>query len=133
MKTVFVFSILFCLIASPALGDLTNADLDKIRLIIQEEIKKEISESEKRMMDYVNLKIEGVEKQIISVEKQIISVEKQITFLMNVVYGLIVLIIAAIGIPQLILTSRNRRDQSLERRVEMLTEEIEILKRQKIV
>ena len=40
------------------------------------------------MKEHINLKIE--------------SVEKQITLLTNVVYGLIALIVAAIGIPQII-------------------------------
>ena len=43
MKTVIVLSILFCAIALPALGELTDADLDKIRLIVKEEVKTEIA------------------------------------------------------------------------------------------
>jgi hypothetical protein len=43
MKTVIVLSILFCAIALPALGELTDADLDKIRLIVKEEVKTEIT------------------------------------------------------------------------------------------
>ncbi len=43
MKNVFLFSILFCAIALPALCDLTDADLNKIRLIINEEIEKAIN------------------------------------------------------------------------------------------
>ena len=39
MKKVLLFSILFCAIALPALAELTDADLDKIRLIVQGEIK----------------------------------------------------------------------------------------------
>ena len=34
-----LFSILFCVIAMPAIGELTDTDLDKIRLIVQEETK----------------------------------------------------------------------------------------------
>ena len=55
------------------------------------------------------------------------------TFLLNVIYGLIALIIIAIGIPQVIIEWRSRRDRSLENRVEILTQEIEVLKRQQIV
>ena len=42
MKTILVLSTLFSAIALPALGALTDADLDKIRLIVTEEIQKEI-------------------------------------------------------------------------------------------
>ena len=40
MKTILVLSILFWAIALPALGELTDADLDKIRLIVKEEVKR---------------------------------------------------------------------------------------------
>ena len=43
MKTILVLSILFCVIALPAFGELTDADLDKIRLIVKEEVKAEIT------------------------------------------------------------------------------------------
>ena len=39
MKTILALSIFFSAIALPTLGELTDADLDKIRLIVQEEIK----------------------------------------------------------------------------------------------
>ena len=39
MKTILLFSILFCVIVMPAIGALDDADLDKIRLIVKEEIK----------------------------------------------------------------------------------------------
>ena len=43
MKKVLLFSILFCAIVPPALGELTDADLNKIRLIVKEEIKEELT------------------------------------------------------------------------------------------
>ena len=48
MKTILVLSILFCAIALPALGELTDADLDKIRLIVKasESSLKEHTKSE---------------------------------------------------------------------------------------
>ena len=42
MKTTLALSLLFCAIALPALGELTDADLDKIRLIVKEEIQEEL-------------------------------------------------------------------------------------------
>ena len=148
MRRYILLSLLFCGIASPALAALTDADLDKIRLIVKEEVKKEIEGSEKRMKQYIDTKIDGVNTRIDAVEKRledkidgvgkrldnrIDSVEKQMTFLLNVIYGLIALIIVAIGIPQVIIGWRSRRDSSLENRVEILTQEIEALKRQHIV
>ena len=119
-------------------------DLDKICLLFNEEVSKsvaasearlkaEIAASEARMKQYVDLKIENVETQIKTVEKQILSVEKQITHSTNLTYGLIALIVAVVGIPQIIMVWRSRSDRSLERKIEELSEDIETLKKQRIV
>ena len=158
MKQILVACMLCVLFASSALSELTQEDLDKIRLLVNEEVSKsvaasearlkaEIAASEARMKQYVDLKIENVEtqikavetrilsveKQILSVEKQILSVEKQVTHSTNLTYGLIALIVAAVGIPQIIMVWRSRSDRSLERRIEELSEDIETLKKQRIV
>ena len=144
MKTLIFLLIYFFVITVPAFGALTDADLDKIRLIVKEEVKKEIESSETRMKTYIDTKIDAVNIRIDAVntkvdgvgkrlDDRIDSVEKQMTFLLNVIYGLIVLIIIAIGIPQVIIGWRSKRDHSLENRIERLTEEIEALKRQHIV
>ena len=41
MKKILALSILVSVIALPALGELTDADLNQIRLIVKEEVKKE--------------------------------------------------------------------------------------------
>ena len=159
MKTVIVLSILFCTIALPALGELTDADLDKIRLIVKEEVKTEIAGvrqeiagvkqelkaeiagvkqelkteiagvkqelkaeiagSEKRIKEYIDVSIEGVDKRFSTYNW--------------VIYILMPLIVAAIGIPTAIIAWRIGKDHSLERQVETLTQEIESLKQQRIV
>ena len=144
MKTILVLSILFWAIASPALGELTDADLDKIRLIVKEEVKTEIAGvrqeiagvrqeiagvrqelkaeiagSERRVKDYIDAKIEGVNKRFETYNW--------------VIYILMPLIVAAIGIPTAIIAWRSGRDGSLERQVETLTQEIETLKQQRSV
>ena len=60
MKTILALSILFSVIALPALSELTDADLDKIRLIVQEEIKKETTP--------INTKIDAIETRLRTVE-----------------------------------------------------------------
>ena len=119
MKTILVLSILFCAIALPALGELTDADLDKIRLIVKDEVKNEISASEARMQSYVDAKIE--------------SVKTPIAWLI----GLLVAMIAIIGLPLAILTIflgwRSIKDNAQEKQIEVLTREIELLKQQRTV
>ena len=141
MKTILVLSILFCAIALPALGELTDADLDKIRLIVKEEVKTEVTAvrqemkaeiaglrqelkaeiagSEKRLKDYIDAKIEGVNGRFSAYNW--------------VIYILMPLIVAMIGIPTVVIAWRVGTDRSLERKVETLAKEIETLKEQRIV
>ena len=159
MKTILVLSILFCASVLPALGELTDADLDKIRLIVKEEVKAEITAvrqelkaeiagvkqelkaeiagvkqelkaeiagSEKRMKDYIDVSIEGVNQRFSAYNW--------------VIYILMPLIVATIGIPTAVIAWRIGTDRSLERQVETftkeietLTKEVEMLKQQRIV
>ncbi len=125
MKTTLFLSMLFCAIALPVLGDLTDTDLNKTRLIINEEIEEEIKPIK---ADIVSLKTD-----VAWIRGKLENVDKQITHVTYVTYGVIGLIILLVGIPQITLTLRSRRDRSLERQVEMLTREIETLKQQRIV
>ena len=147
MKRLILFTLLFSAFALPALGELTDADLDKIRLIVKAEVatakselkediaalkselkediaalkselKEDIAESEKNMRTYIDNKFDGV--------------HKQITLLTNFVYALIALIVAAIAIPQVILTWRSGRDSQQQRINQELRKEIEALKQQQI-
>ena len=136
MKTIIVLSILLCAIAMPAIGELSDADLDKIRLIVKDEVKSEITASEERMKTYVDTKVDGL--------------KTPITWLI----GILVAIIAVIGLPLAILTIflgwRSVRDTSLQQQIdafakaiesqneiettiEQLTQEVETLKQQRIV
>ena len=161
MKFMLLLSILFSTIAFPALGELTDADLNKIRLIVnesekrlQQEIKTEIANVEKRLKEYVDIKIEGVDKQFAGIDKQFSGtndkfagvdkqfegvngkfegVERQIGHTTNMMYGLIALIVAAIAIPQILIAWRSAKDRSLERQIATLTQEVETLKKRQIV
>ncbi len=64
MKKLLVsLSILFSVIALPVLGELTEADLNQIRLIVQEEIQKETTT--------INTKIDGLDTRLRNVETNI--------------------------------------------------------------
>ena len=119
MKTILALSILFSVIALPALGELTDADFNQIRLIVKEEIKSEIESSETRMKSYVDAKID--------------SLKTPATWLI----GLLVAMIAIIGLPLAILTIflgwRSVKDNSQEKQIQALTQEIEALKQRQIL
>ena len=117
MKTILILLILSSALAMPAIGALDDADLDKIRLIVKDEIKPIKTDIGTLKTDtaWIRGKLEGI--------------ERQISHATNVTYGLIALIVAAIGIP----AWRGRRDRSLEKQIETLTQEIETLEQQRIV
>ncbi len=125
MKTITFLSILFCVITLPALGALTDTDLDKIRLIVNDaekrikaEVKAEISSVKQDLKtDIASIKQE-VKEDIAKSEE---NLKERIRDLTHVVYALIALIVAAIAIPQLIMAWRSAREQSLARQVEILT------------
>lgn len=107
MKTILALSILFSAIAVPALAELTPQDLDKIRLIVNEAntpIKTDVA--------WLRGKMDNLDKQL---------------------SWLMVLIVVAVGIPQVVVAWRSRKDRSLEKQIEVLTQEIETLKQQQIV
>ena len=141
MKTIFLFSILFCAIAMPALAELTEADLNKIRLIVKEEVSTDRESFEKDIKEYINTKNESIEKRL------------------SLVTTLIVGPMALIGIPLVVLTVmigwRSVKDSTQarenirelvpedrrvieqlirdqEEKIESLTQEIETLKQQRI-
>ena len=128
MKTILALSILFSVVALPALGELTDADLNEIRLIVNEEVKpiKADIVTLKTDVAWIRGKSEGI-------DKQFEGVNQRITHATNVSYGLIALIVAAIAIPQIIMAWRSRKDRTLEKQIETLTQEIETLKQQRIV
>ena len=112
MKTVLLCSILFCVITVPALGELTDADLDKIRLIVKEEINADREDFEKDIKEYIDIKIESVEKRL------------------SLVTTLIVGLMALIGIPLVALTViigwRSIKDNSQNKKVENSAPEVKI-------
>ena len=121
MKTALLFSVLFCAIALPAVGELSQSDLDKIRILILETNKPIIDD------------ISTLKSDVSLMKGQLDGIQKQVSHATNITYGLIALIMAAVGIPQIIMASRSGRDREQNRRIEELRQEIETLKQQRIV
>ena len=141
MKTILVFSIFFWSMALPALGELTDADLDKIRSIVKEEIKAEIAASEKRTREYIDLKIETVNTKIDAINTRIDTLEKSIDGRFDALntrmddvdsrfdriwLAIIALITAAIALPQLIiLYAERKRGREIQTLIQQLRDKNE--------
>ena len=134
-QTLVVLSILFLVIAFPALGELTAADFDKIRLIVKEEVKEEITASEKRTREYIDLKIDAVEKnlntRIDGVEKglnaKIGALDKRMDNMWRLMMGLFGLVAATIAIPQIIIAYRDRGRKEMQSQIDQLRAQIEAM------
>ena len=144
MKMILVsLSILLCAIALPSLGALTDADLDKIRLIVNEAERRIQEELKPIKADIATLKTDGavIKTEVTNlkgtVNKDFDAIQKNFDRQNNI-------IIACIGIPLAILAigatvwgilahRRSGKDRALERQIETLTQEIEALKQQRIV
>ena len=118
MKTILIFSILLCVIAMPAMGALTDADLDKIRLIVKDEISTELK---------------PVKSDIETLKTEVAYVRGKLDILDKYVIALIALVVMAVGAPQIVMAWRSRKDRVLEKQIEVLTQEIETLKQRQIV
>ena len=127
MKKILALSILFSVVAwFPALGELTDADLNQIRLIV----KDEIAVSEKRF----DAKIQASEDRTKEhTTQQVDSLKTPVAWLI----GILVAVIAPIGISLVVLTImigwRSVKDNAQAKQIENLTQEIETLKQQRIV
>ena len=114
--------ILLCV--TPAFSELSDSDIQRIREIVQitvaaegKQIRAEmtaaIDASEKRMKEHLNTKISEV-------DTRIDGVDKRLNFAFTVLGWLFALVIAALGIPQLIIAFRQRGQERLQTSVEEL-------------
>ena len=129
MKVIIILFLL--LLTATAFGELTKEDL---RTIIKEEvrpiIKEEIAASEKRTREYIDLKIDGLDK---SLNAKIDAVDQRIDDLKGNVnriwLAIIALIAAAVALPQLIIAyTERKRQKDIEKRQEDLQTEIQQLR-----
>ena len=147
LKTILCFSVYLYATVLPSDAALTDQDLDKIRLIIHEEnapikaeivsVKDELSAKITSVKDELSAKIVSVKDEL---SKDITSTREEVSWVRGKFEGLdkqmtwiMVLIGAVIGIPQIIMIWRSKKDRAQEREIQVLREEIEVLKQQRIV
>ena len=122
MKTVTILSLL--LLASPAFGELTKED---VRTIVREEIVA----SEKRTREYIDLKIEALDKslnaKIDATNTRIGALNKSFDRVWLLILALIGLITAAIAIPQLVIAYREKGQKEMQSQIDQLREKIEAM------
>lgn len=95
--------LLLLLLALPVFSELTKADIEAIRKIV----KEEVTASEKRMKEHVDLKIQTVNTRIDGINTRIEDLDKQLGRIWAVIIALIGLIAAAIAIPQIMVAYKD--------------------------
>ena len=126
MKNLII--VICFLFTSSAFAELTPADVQTISNIVE----KAVSASEKRTREYIDLKLEGLESRLTSkmdsVESRMDSVERNITLIVALVVGLMVLVVLAVGIPQLILISKQNNQNVMQKELEAVQAEMQQLR-----
>ena len=119
MRIIAILSLL--LLASPAFGELTKED---IRIIVREEI----AASEKRTREYIDLKIEALDKSLnAKIEALDKSLNARIDDIRLIMIALIGLITAAIAIPQIIIAFKERGQKEMQTQIDQLRKQIEAM------
>ena len=126
MKVITV--LLLLLLVSPVFGELTKEDLRTI-------IKEEIAASEKRMREYIDLKVDGLDKSLNAridgldknLDASIDALDKRIGDVWLMMIALVGLITATIAIPQIIIAYRERGQKELRAEIEQLRQEVEAI------
>ena len=136
LKTILCLSLCLYVIALPVHAALTPQDLDKIRLIIHEAnapIKAGIAAVKDELSKEIAAEKEELSKEITSVKIKVAEVQGNLDGLNRMVTWLMVLIGVVVGIPQILMTWRSRKDRAQEEQIQELRREIEMLKQRQIV
>ena len=133
MRAITIIALL--LLVSPAFGELTKEDIRTI-------FKEENAASEKRMKEYIDLKIETVNARIDGVEKslnaridavdkslnaKIDALDKRMDNMWRLMIGLFGLVAATIAIPRIIIAYRDRGRREMQTEIQQLRERLEAL------
>ena len=146
LKAILCLSVCLCGIGGQVFAELTPQDLDKIRLIIHEAnqpIKTEIATIKteiatiKTEIATIKTEIKTVKDEIKTVKDEIVKVTNEVSWIRGrletidkYLAWLTALIVVAIGIPQIVVAWRSRKDREQEKQIEVLRQEIEALKQQ---
>ena len=114
MKNLVFIGILL-MFTTPAFSELSDSDIQRIREIVKIEVLNmeqrlqakmlaAIEASEKRMVEYYDMKST-------SLDARLTNLDKRIDLLASLLIGIMALIVLAVGAPQLILAYRQRKHE----------------------
>ena len=151
IKTLFALITLLVFV-QPAFAALTPDDIQIIREEVTKIVKDQNDTLEKRLREYVDLKFEVLDTKFTTkfealdtkfttkfealdtkVTTLFGEVDKRLTYILILVTSLIALIVLAIGIPQIIITLKQKDQGALEAEIKTLREKVELLEQTRLV
>ena len=129
MKNLII--VICLLLTSSAFAELTPEDILTISNIVEkseERMRAYIDKSEKQTREYVDAKLESLEHKLDGrigrLEGRLNGTDRNITIVVALVVGVMALIVLAVGIPQLILVSRQRNQHAMEKKLDEMQDEM---------
>ena len=133
MKLVTTLIMGLLLSITPAFGELTPADIEKIRSIV----KEEVTASETRMKEHVSQEIEKVNIKISEMDKrltgEIQGLDKRLDQLFMLVLALVACIAVVVGVPQILVALQRKDLRAQDEKIEALQREMEALRQERTV
>ena len=125
MKKVLLLALCFLISTACAFAELSQSDFEKIQSIVE----KSVNASEKRIKEYVDLKIDAVnakiDTKIDAVNTRIDAVNESVGRNFYLITSTFALIVVAVGIPQVIIAIQSKK-------YDKLVDDVEMLKQQRI-
>lgn len=124
MKYVILITLFATFYTTNLYAQLTKSDLNEIRLIVKDEIETAIQASEKRMRNYVDLKVHVLDNKLTGeikrLDTKIDSLDKSINRNFQLILTLIGFVTIVVGIPQIIVIFQNRKYKLMLENIEYI-------------
>ena len=125
MKLMMILIGVLFFFTAPAFSELTQADIDKIRLIVKEEVDQAVTASEVRMKEYVEASEARMTVEISKVNITVAEMDKRLNNIFTLVIALVAFIAVVIGIPQILVAMQRKEVHTQSEQIEALQEEME--------
>ena len=129
--------ILFLLFTPSGFAELTPEDILTISGIVEKSenrMRAYIDKSEKQTREYIDTKLDGIEYKltgkIAGLEGRMDGTDRSLTLVVALVVGVMALIVLAVGIPQLILVSRERNQNTMQKEFEAMQTEMQHIRKE---
>ena len=129
--------ILFLLFTPSGFAELTPEDILTISGIVEKSenrMRAYIDKSEKQTREYIDTKLDGIEYKltgkIAGLEGRMDGTDRNLTRVVALVVGVMALIMLAVGIPQLILVSRERNQNTMQKEFEAMQTEMQHIRKE---